>query len=660
MEIFWILILLIFLYAAAALYSLFFRFTMSKNPFSKSKLETVQWEGFSYIKQNGLPYHSHFYRTNRYRVKLENWTFRTEKETEALSVSVPHCFNTAGSPLKDYEGPVYYSCTHKMEREDGCHLVIMGSFYRTEVYINDRLAGSNEGGYLPFRIPLDSVKACGETINILIKVDNRVTEDSVPSLVYPGHAMGFHPYGGLHKPVYMEYMPEAYAFKVHAHPRMENDTGHVRIDSLFHRHNGMNKAENGKESECTLQVYDPSGKICFQGTSPIVWKKEIGAADFYFQLADPLQWNHRHPALYRAVVTKDKDEVEIRFGFSSLKVEGTGFTHNGEKIILKGACRHEEEISRGLAQSHSSMEKDLSLARELGMNYLRLSHYPHDPWFLDRCDEEGIHIWEEIPLYQSGLAPVKYIADKSSLRRDKGIKRILRLPGMIRRTRQLTRSSVLSQAHDDLIRMIERDFNHPALGFWGIGNECWSLNPAGASALKKLKDVVSQRDPDRIAAYAAMTIPGLTIPFERAFKVMDFISINEYFGWYYGSINDLDGFLNKLHRKFQSKPVMISETGPDCAFGERSEKTIPEKGVSEEYQAHYLKEQYKIMKHKPFFAGLSIWVLKDFLCPEYGTDNFVPFFNLKGLFSADYHRKAAADTVKEIYREEKDYDFIKK
>lgn len=632
----------------AGVYWLFFRVSFLKNSFALSQLEIKQINDIPYIIQNGLPYQTGFYRTGRKKVRLENWDFRTAGGTEQSKVTVPHCFNTADSELKDFEGPVIYSCTYVIDENSGpCHLVFAGSFYKSSVYINERLVGANKGGYLPFRVPVDTGNVTGGVLHIKIEVDNRVTEDSLPSLVYPGHALGFHPYGGLHKEVYLEFMPHAYAFKVHAHPSIEDGKGHMRFDCLFH-----SPTDQTDPVYSSIRVFDPADRLIHERTEAITWKSDTGNSLFDVDHNDPVFWSHTNPALYKAVVRTGDDEVEIRFGFSSLKVEPGGFTHNSESILLKGVCRHEEELSRGLAQSHESMDRDLDLVKEMGMNYIRLSHYPHDSYFLDRSDEEGLHIWEEIPLYQAGLAPVKYISDKSSLRRDRGLKKLIKLPGMILRTGQLTKKSVLSQAHDDLVRMIERDFNHPSIGFWGIGNECWSLNPAGAKALRKLKGIINRKDPSRIAAYAAMTIPGLTTRFERAFKVMDFIGINEYFGWYYGNTEDLDGFLETIHRKHPGKPVMITETGPDCAYGQRSEQAVPEKGVSEEYQARYLKEQFRIMKSKPWFAGLSIWVLKDFLCPEYGTDNIVPFYNLKGLFTARYDRKAAADAVRDMYLEE--------
>jgi beta-glucuronidase len=298
------------------------------------------------------------------------------------------------------------------------------------------------------------------------------------------------------------------------------------------------------------------------------------------------------------------------------------------------------------------MDRELELIQELGVNLIRLVHYPHHPGFLERCDREGIMTWCEIPLYQAGMAPVKYLSAKKSAGRESGVTKILRLPGMIFRTRQASDPKLISRSRDSLLRMIERDCNHPSIRFWGIGNECWTLNPAGARALRRLKETAESSDRSRLPGYAAMTIPGLTEKFERSFRVMDFIGINEYFGWYYGETRDTEGFLRRLSRGFPGKPLLVTETGADCARGVRNGQQEPERGVSEEYQSRFLREQLSAVSGVPAAAGVCVWVLKDFLCPEYGAENPVPFHNAKGLIDREYRKKASFDTVKGIFRKE--------
>ncbi len=638
-----------------SVYWLFYRRQWFINTFSKRKTELKTYKKGHCLIHNGLPFHSHFKSVSRPRIPLETgWDFRFAGDTSRIKVSLPYCFNTASSPRPDYEGWVYYekvliiSEYPDLKTHNGAiHLVFEGSFYRTIVYINDERVCDNYGGHLPFRMDISRYFAQdGESIRLKVKVSNKVNTHSVPPLLYPNHPMGFHPYGGIHKPVYLEIMPKIYCFKAHLTPSVRDDTGIVNMCVMFNDKDGKNSLVH-----FNLKVFDSDNKKLIDSIVPIYYESDIGFGTTTININEPKLWNQSTPHLYTVEVSTSYEKLTTTFGFSSLRIKNGGFWHNDKRILLKGVCRHEEDVQTGAAQSHDMMDKDIALAKELGLNYLRLTHYPHASYFLDRCDEEGLLLWEEIALYQAGLSPVKYLADKSKDRRDNVILRIIRIPFMIFRTRQLTGKKILSRAYDDLVRMIERDYNHPSIVFWGIGNECWSFNPAGGKALSRLKEVVTMMDPNRIAGYAAMTIPKITAHWEKSFEIMDFIGVNEYFGWYYGKVQDVKPFLNTLHKKYPDKPILVTETGSDSAYGlrESSETNPPQRGVSEDYQAYYLMTQYKLMNQVPNFSGFSIWVLKDFLCPEYGQDNIIANYNLKGLVSKDYEKKLAFFSVKNMY-----------
>jgi len=152
----------------------------------------------------------------------------------------------------------------------------------------------------------------------------------------------------------------------------------------------------------------------------------------------------------------------------------------------------------------------------------------------------------------------------------------------------------------------------------------------------------------------AMPINGLSGRFERSIRVMDIVAVNEYFGWYYGEPSDVRGFLYSISKKMKGKPFIISETGADCVYGQHTDQVKPMRGYSEEYQDHMLNTQYKILKSIDGFSGLSVWVLKDFYCPEYKTDNPIPYYNLKGIVDKDRKKKKAFYSLKKIYEKEKE------
>lgn len=652
-----IFLVLITIFCIHALYFLFYRSSFTKNPFRYSKLNVESYKDCSYLIQNKLPCHTHLTHSDHFEIELkENWSFYREKSSEKAIVSVPHCFNTAESPLRDFEGTCIYEksieisdddCQRLLDKNKKVHLVFKGSFYKTEVYLNNSLIGINEGGYLPFRFDITSYISKNSKLTLLVKVNNLVDKTSIPPLLYPDHPLGFHPYGGLHKSVIIEAMPEIFVFKTHVTPYISKEKGIADVVMMFWN---TAKTESKMSIKLMVKIKNSSGTIIHNSNETILFEGNgtPGICKLNLNIENPLVWSPQTPNLYELIMESPYELWSVKFGFKTLVVKNNKLLLNRKPVELLGACRHEEDVDNGLAQSHKNMEKDIEAAKEAGMNYLRLSHYPHEPYFLDRCDEEGFLVWEEIPLYQAGLAPIKYIAAKRKDHRDSFLKKLIRLPVMIYRTRQFTDPGLLSKAHDELLMMIERDYNHPSIGIWGIGNECWTLNPAGAKALNALKMLVKQHDPQRIGGYAAMTIPGLTKWFERSFKVMDIIGINEYFGWYYGDIEDVSEFLDSIIKKYPGKPFIITETGADCAYGVRSRNNRL-KDISEDYQAYYIRRQMEIIRSKPSFSGVSVWVLKDFLCPEYGSENSIPFYNLKGLVDRSHKRKLSFEELKKAY-----------
>ena len=638
-------------------YIAFFRVMLGKNLFRYSKIEIKHANGVDYLLDNGTPYHTHFLSSDRTKISLnENWKLSLQ---DAM-VDLPHCFNTADSTHRDYVGDVIYEkqidvSAFELESECSYHLVFEGSFLKTRVFINEQLIGKNNDGYLPFRFDISEVIKKNIDLNIKVLVNNEPGAETVPPLLYEGHPLGFHGFGGIHKEVYIEKCPPIYCFKCHAQTDPSAQQNNVKLMLGF-----ITPARELASMDIDIQIVDNKQQVVFSDTHGIssIPQGSVLTVLKELHIQDPSLWSHTEPNLYTLRITTPYETFSVTFGFRRVEASGQQILLNGRKILLSGVCKHEEDIENGLAESKEAMDRDMKLICELNANFVRLSHYPHNPYFLDKCDSAGVMSWCEIPLYQAGLAPIKYWADKKKAGRDKKIVKLLKLPMMIWKTRQLTDPRLLSNARDSLLRMIERDYNHPSILFWGIGNECWTLNPAGAMALSLLKKTVNDYDPSRIAGYAAVTIPFLSSIFERSFKVMNVIGINEYFGWYYGQVPDVSKYLNAVCEK-NKKPLMITETGADCKFGEHlSDKKI-KRGVSEEYQDHYLKTQMTHLRKNAQFSGISIWVLKDFLCPEYGSENAVPFYNAKGLVDKNHRKKKAFYTVKKLYYEGDTVDYEK-
>jgi hypothetical protein len=138
---------------------------------------------------------------------------------------------------------------------------------------------------------------------------------------------------------------------------------------------------------------------------------------------------------------------------------------------------------------------------------------------------------------------------------------------------------------------------------------------------------------------------------------MDVVSVNLYYGWYYGETSDAGPALDALHARFPDKPVVVSEFGAGAALGRtdadgvwQAERVIANRTYSEAYQARLLGEILALARARDFVAGASPWVFADFLCPWFPS-NPVPGFNVKGLLSQDREPKQAYHVVQRRYGE---------
>ena len=631
--------------------------------------KVASWGDVPYIMENGLPYPTHFNYTSNEKVLLNGaWWFRLDKKNRGMvekwplhdfsamesdQMEIPGCFNTMDSPLWDYEGTVWYqksfqSPLSEPPAEDGekywIRLALEGVFLHTEVWLNGWYLGCNDEGYLPFYFDITSYLQAGEN-TLTVRVNNETGPDTLPPKYpgyYPHHRLGWHPFGGIHKDVSLDVCREVNCFKLRARPVIDDaGDGQVTVEALFQRRHIPSEpgSENNSE-DVEFMVIDPEGNICTEFSGRISFEPDelIAGKVCTFEVDTPWVWSPQSPHLYCLQVKTSYEQVAVNFGFRNLVIDGNKILINGMPVRLKGVARHEEDRPHGLAQSPDSSRLELQMIKDMGSNFVRLAHYPHASQVLDFCDQMGLYSWEEIAYYQAGLGILKFLANKSAEdRMGNPYLAVARLSAKV--TPEMCNPRILHKARKSLLKMVERDANHPSIIIWGVGNECWSFNPAAEKALRWLKTELLRFDSSRPVSYASFTIPFLSKNFERAFNVVDIIAINEYFGWYYGQPEDAVKYVEAVHGKYPHKPILISETGADSVYGKHDLSSPPPKGYSEEYQAHLLQTQWDMISTKPYFAGWSIWVLKDFFCPEYRHDNPVPYYNLKGLVTRDYEKK---------------------
>jgi beta-glucuronidase len=640
-----------FLLLAAAFWQHLFLRNAFTPPSVPGSLQVYCSGGVPFLVENNLPYPAGIQTVDRQSTSLdEGWTLRLDGEPGTSVVCLPHCFNTAESPFREFEGIANYEREFSLPAWPAGSLVrlaFLGSFHRTEVWLDGQPLGSHSGGYLPFYFDLTPWVKPDAVHKLTVRVDNRLALDTLPQRLFPGHNPGWQPYGGLHRSVRIEICPPTYCFKLRLEADLEQKS--VRAMALFHSPDGEQRIES-----VILSLVDPDGQPLGEAESALAWDPAgVGCVKYAFAIDAPRAWSPNSPDLYRLAVRTRFERCETEFGFRSLDAADGKLLLNGRTILLKGVCRHQEDRIRGLAQDADAITKELRSIRAMNGNFVRLAHYPHSAETLDGCDRLGLCVWEEIPLYQSGLGIIRFLFDKTRYSTGKSWHD---LPRLFYGTNALENHALLGRARDELLKLIERDGNHPSVLFWGLGNECWTLHPSGAKALAWLRMQAESLDMSRLFSYAAFTLPYLGARRERAFDAVDVIGINEYFGWYYGKTDQAATYLEELRRRYPHKPLLVTETGADAVAGQHSRGPHLQRDYSEEHQAWFLESQWLQMRSIPTFAGLSVWVLKDFLCPEYREDNPVPYYNLKGLFNRDGQPKLAYERMKALYGEDQPDD----
>lgn len=294
-----------------------------------------------------------------------------------------------------------------------------------EVFVNEKSFGEHKGGYLPFIYDITDELKDGENI-IAVKLDSTEREDIPPF----GNEIDYLCYGGIYREVQIIIVNDVSIENVILTGLAnQNITGKIRIRNT--------KKESVKET-IAINLYNREYHIC-EIKKEITLKKGELFTDIKIDEhidSDRIElWDIDNPRLYRLEVSlPNEDSVSIKIGFRDAKFTENGFFLNDKRVKLRGLNRHQSFPYVGYAMPERIQKKDADILKfDLGLNIVRSSHYPASRHFLDRCDEIGLMVFEEIPGWQ-------HIGDKK------------------------WQSVSIENVKD----MIERDFHHASIIIWGV------------------------------------------------------------------------------------------------------------------------------------------------------------------------------------------------
>src|SRR5262249_45617828 len=273
-------------------------------------------------------------------------------------LNVPGDWNTQRESLLFYEGSVWYkrSFDYAKSPKNRLFLHFGACNYTASVYLNGEELGRHEGGFTPFDFEItDLVRPQGNFL--VVRVNNARGKDQVPTI-----NTDWWNYGGITRPVTLVEVPETF---IHDY--------FVQLEKGAMRQIRAGEKLNGRHLQQTVTIRIPEA-----GLSKTLQTDVAGRAEFFFP-ADLKLWSPEDPKLYKVEISSEADHVSDRIGFRSIEVRGRDILLNGKPVFLRGISIHEESPQRpGRAWSEDDARTLLSWAKELGCNFVRLAHYPHN------------------------------------------------------------------------------------------------------------------------------------------------------------------------------------------------------------------------------------------------------------------------------------------
>ncbi len=491
--------------------------------------------------------------------------------------------------------------------------------YHCRVFVNGNMVAEHRHGFIPFEIDITGQAKAGAVNCLALLVDNCVRFDGD----LPAHEVGWRPYAGILRDVTLAATGQVWLDDVQINGAAAKDGGSLKVCGAIH--NGEQCAWTG----ClTVEVGDDSQGAPLTTLKTEKMEVQAGSSKSFSiegAVKGAIHWSPETPALYPVRVRiEDTNGVtdcrERRTGFRTLDIRDARIRLNGKPIFLKGFNLHEDSPVMRMAKDPETVRRDLTDMKAMGVNFVRFAHYPHDPCALDICDELGLVVMGEVPLYS--------LWDEKS-----------RSPEVL--------PQKLASAEHMLEVMIRHDMHHPSIAFWSVSNETWDEVDAMAQGNAALIRKVKELDPTRFAIHVSHHWP--TAP---RFEEDDVICINDYPTVVHGEKDaryDLgksgkywtDG-INALHARFPAKPILVTEFGYFVYDGMRG-------GIGgEDVQAQVIDTECRGMLASPHCCGFTQWLYADHPWPGgmLGLGAIAPY----GVVSRDRRRRRQSyETMKRLF-----------
>lgn len=521
----------------------------------------------------------------------------------AQTLWVPGGWNAQKPELKYYEGSIWYRKTFDKKdlSKDKRYFVYLGAAnYITTVTINGEIVGKHEGGFTPFCYEVTNLLK--ETDNyLIIGVNNSRSADQIPAKV-----TDWFNHGGITRDVKLIEEPSTfinnYFFSLDK-STLTKKTRSINVKILL---DGIKMPSKISIDIPELNIKQEAS-ISADGTSNLT----INAKNLEL-------WTPENPKLYKIIIKAGEDSIHDLIGFRTIEAKGKQILLNGKPVFLKGISLHDENpLRKDRANSIEDAQLVLGWAKELGCNFIRLAHYPHQENIVRLADQMGILLWEELPLYW-------------------GI--------------DWANQEVLKKAKQQYAEVINRDFNRASSIIWSIANETASTD-ARNDFLIEIANHIRSLDNTRLLSAACKKDQAQDGHPDKDYTIndpimeyLDIISFNEYLGWYGGLP---DACRTKTYSASLNKPIIVSEFGGGALQGFYADSLTR---WSEDFQEYLYKENIAMFDKIDGLAGMTPWILVDFMTPLRQLPDIQDGWNRKGLISEKGIKKKAFFVLQKYYQ----------
>ncbi len=510
----------------------------------------------------------------------------------------------------------------------------------SQVFVNGKLASSHVGGYIGFDVDITSFIIKGKENQILVRVDNSVNPEIIPS-----QKSDFFIYGGINRDVWLKVLPANYIINAKiSSPQVSEKKAGTSTQVYF------NLKDAGKY-EIKVQIKNEEGETVSSSSKKIEGKS--GGNNLSIDLPsfdNPHLWSPADPYLYSISIQLNKDGKTVdtfdqKFGYRFFEFKPHGaFYLNGMRLLLRGTHWHEDYAGLGNALPDSLKVKDFKMIKSMGANYIRLAHYPQDTTVYNLCDELGILVWDELPWCRGGVGDSVWKENTKRM----------------------------------LTEIINQNYNHPGIIIRSLGNEIpWIPDfPNGDNVdsintfLKELNHISHTEDPYRLTAVRK---------YSEAANIVDVFSPSIWAGWYSGVYKNYQKAIEEVQKEYTRMVHM--EYGGDCLLGRHTENPISGEGVlstdewtesanqvkvqniasmgdwSENYIVDLFDWYLRYSESTTTFAGNAQWAFKDFGTPL-RPENAIPYINMKGLVDRAGNPKDAFYVFKSYWNSKDKFCYI--